>query len=98
MPDPNVTVRDNTELSRYEILVDDDVAGFSRYTDQAGGRVFIHTKIDPDYEGQGLGSQLARAALDDVRSKGMAVVARCPFIAEFVSRHGEYADLIWQPE
>jgi hypothetical protein len=57
-------------------------------------RVLLHTVIDPDYEGHGVGSALARGALDDVRARGMSVVARCPFIAEYITRHDEYADLL----
>jgi predicted GNAT family acetyltransferase len=98
MPASHVTVRDNPDQSRYEIYVDGDLAGSSRYADQQGRRVFIHTKIDPDYEGQGLGSRLARAALDDVRARGITMVPRCPFIAEFVARHSEYADLVWRAQ
>ena len=58
-----------------------------------GKRVFTHTSVDPDYEGHGVGSALARAALDDVRAHGISIVARCPFIAGYIDRHPEYADL-----
>lgn len=94
MADPVVTVQDAPDRSRYEIFVDGDRAGFSVYRDESGRRVFTHTVVDDDYEGQGIGSALARGALDDTRAKGLAVVARCPFIARFVERHPEYADLV----
>ena len=94
MSKPNVTVHDNPERSRYEIFLDGDLAGFSMYTDRRGRRVFTHTEIDPDYEGHGAGSALVRSALDDVRAKGLAVVPRCPFVADFIAQHGEYADLV----
>ena len=94
MTEPNLTVQDNPDRSRYEIFVDGDLAGYSMYIDRGDARVLLHTVIDPDYEGHGVGSALARGALDDVRAKGMSVVARCPFIAEYVTRHDEYADLL----
>jgi predicted GNAT family acetyltransferase len=93
MTDPTITVNDNPASHRYEIFVDGDLAGFSAYRDEPGRRVFTHTKIDPDYEGQGLGSKLARAALDDARRQQLHVLARCPFIAEYIERHPDYADL-----
>jgi uncharacterized protein len=93
MTEQSVTVQDNSENHRYEVFLDGDLAGFSAYRDEPGRRVFTHTKIDPDYEGHGLGSALARGALDDVRRQGLSVLARCPFIAEYIDRHPEYADL-----
>ena len=94
MAEPRLSVRDNPDEHRYEVFLDDDRAGFAVYQDRPGQRVFTHTKIDPDYEGHGVGSGLARAALDDVRSKGWTVVPRCPFIAGYIKRHSEYADLV----
>lgn len=87
-------VSDNGERRRYEIRVGAHVAGFSAYRKRPGELVFTHTEVDPAYEGQGLGSRLARAALDDVRARGLAVVPRCPFIAGYLDRHPEYADLL----
>jgi len=41
-----------------------------------------------------VGTALAVFALDDVRAKGRAVVATCPFIASYVKHHPEYQDLL----
>jgi predicted GNAT family acetyltransferase len=54
----------------------------------------VHTEIEPAFDGRGLGGQLARAALDDVRRRGVRAVARCPFIAGYIERHPEYQDLV----
>jgi predicted GNAT family acetyltransferase len=94
MATPDISVQDNPKRSRYEVLVDGDLAGYSAYRDVAGRRVFTHTTIDPDYEGHGVGSALARAALDDVRTRGLPIIARCPFIAGYIDRHPDYADLV----
>lgn len=87
------TVTDNAEQRRYEIHVGGEVAGFAAYRRRPGELVFTHTEVDPAYEGQGLGGRLARAALDDARTRGLAVVPVCPFIASYIDRHPEYADL-----
>lgn len=97
MSDPQVEVRENAEQSRFEVLVDGDRAGFALYRDQPCVRTFVHTVVDDDYEGHGLGSVLARAALDDARSRGLRVIARCPFIAAYITRHPEYEDLLASP-
>jgi len=87
-------VENNAAEHRYEIRVGGDLAGYAAYQDANGSRVFTHTKIDPDYEGQGLGSTLVKAALDDVRQHQLTAVPRCPFVREYVQRHHDYDDII----
>jgi len=92
---PSVT--NNSAASRYEIHVDGQLAGFADYTTQPGVIAMPHTEVDPAFEGRGLGSRLARAALDDIRHQGMHVAPNCPFIATYIRRHPEYADLVDDP-
>jgi len=91
-------VSDNAEAHRYELRIDgadDDVAGYVEYHDRGNRRALNHTVIEPAYEGQGLGSQLARAVLDDIRARGLDLLPYCPFIRSFVARHrDEYVDLV----
>ncbi|WP_432747124.1 N-acetyltransferase [Streptomyces sp. JH002] len=79
--------------SRYEILVDGRRAGLTAYCDQGTRRVFFHTEIDEAFAGQGLGLQLVRQALTDVRASGMRIVPVCPYVAKFLKRHDEFADI-----
>ncbi len=89
-----VTIQDNPGLARYEASTESGVvAGFAEYRDRDGVRVFVHTEVDDAFEGQGIGSALARGALDDVRARGMSIRVRCPFIRAFLEKHPEYADL-----
>ncbi|HEX6248887.1 MAG TPA: GNAT family N-acetyltransferase [Nocardioidaceae bacterium] len=89
-----VSVQDNTARSRYEASLDSGVvAGFAEYEDLDRVRVFTHTEVDDAFEGQGVGSSLARGALDDVRERGLAMRAKCPFIRAYAEKHPEYADL-----
>jgi predicted GNAT family acetyltransferase len=87
-------VRDAPDRTRYEATVDGELAGFAAYRDVRGTRVFTHAEVRDAYEGKGVGSALARGALDDVRTASRSLVALCPFIAAFIDRHGEYADLV----
>jgi predicted GNAT family acetyltransferase len=92
----DVELRDNEAGQRFEGLVDGAVAGCVRYHRRAtdGAVVLIHTEVDPAYEGEGVGSALARAVLDRMRVEGHKIVARCPFITGYIRRHPEYADLV----
>ena len=89
-----VEVRDNPSEHRFELHDDGKLAGFARYVRRPGRIFFVHTEIDPAFEGRGLGSQLASAALDATRATGERIVPLCPFIASYVERHPEYADLV----
>jgi predicted GNAT family acetyltransferase len=89
-----VDVVDNPDEERYEVLVDGKLAGAAFYDLKQGRIVFLHTEVDPAYEGHGVGSRLAQVALDNVRARGLRVVARCPFFARYIRHHPEYQDLL----
>lgn len=91
----DVTVTDAPAEHRYEARVEGKLAGFAEY--QKAGRlmVFTHTEVDPAYEGRGVGSALARNALDDVRGQGLPVLPLCPFIKAWIGRHPDYSGLVY---
>lgn len=89
--------RDVPEAHRYEITADGALLGFAAYQQSGSLRIFTHTEISEAVGGQGVGSQLAGAALDDVRARGLQAVPRCPFIRAWIDRHPEYADLVAEP-
>ena len=79
--------------SRFES--DGELAGFTEYRRSPGLIAFIHTLIDPRFEGQGLGTRLVTDALSEVRGAGLAVLPFCPFVRAFIANHtGEYLDLV----
>ena len=98
MPDEQTTeieVVDRPEAHRYEARDrDGTVLGFSQYRLHGDVVVFTHTEVDDAQEGRGVGSQLVRGALDDVRAGGRRILPLCPFVKAYVDRHPEYADLV----
>jgi len=89
-----VTVVDEPERQRFEIRVDGELAGFTEYRRSPGLIAFIHTLIDPRFEGQGLGTRLVTDALSEVRGAGLAVLPFCPFVRRYIEGHPEYLDLV----
>jgi predicted GNAT family acetyltransferase len=87
----NVT---NDEVQhRFELSVDGHVA-FAEYFIRGNVVTFTHTLVPNELEGKGVGSALAKAALNDARSRGLAVIPRCPFIHAYIERHPEYLDIL----
>lgn len=94
--DHNATVRNDPDNHRYVLDVDGEAAGFAVYHVRGGRNYFVHTEVRPGHEGEGLGSVLAKGALDDVRARGEKIVPICPFITAWLERHPDYQDLIDQ--
>ena len=90
----SVTVADNTMASRYEARLDGALAGVSEYELTADTIIFLHTVVAEEHEGQGVGTAIARYALDDARARGLRVRPLCPFIRSWMQRHPEYSDLL----
>ena len=91
----SITVQDNSGASRFEAVDESGVvAGFVDYVDHRGNRVLVHTEVDDAFEGQGVGSTLARASLDQSLATGANVVVSCPFIKAWIGKHPEYADKV----
>jgi predicted GNAT family acetyltransferase len=89
-----LTVRNATERSRYELVEGDEVIGFADYALDGDTVVFPHTVIDTNRRGQGLGAVLVQGALDDVRPSGRTVVPLCWYVAQFIDANESYADLV----
>ncbi|SCL33331.1 hypothetical protein GA0070616_4695 [Micromonospora nigra] len=87
-------VEDNPAKNRFEILVDGALGGFTAYLPRGEVLVFTHTEVGSEFRNLGVGAALIRATLDQVRERGGRVVPRCPFMASFIDRHPEYAELV----
>ena len=95
MSDDALEVRDQPDDHRYEVWAAGERAGFAAYELREGVISFTHTEIADRFEGAGVGSQLVRGALDDVRAAGrLRVEAPCPFVSAWIERHPEYQDLL----
>ena len=92
----DIEIVKDPEAHRYVATLDGERVGFAEYqlTDQLV--VFTHTEVEDRCEGMGVGSSLARFALDDVRDEGSRrVLPLCPFIKAYIHRHPEYQDLVF---
>jgi predicted GNAT family acetyltransferase len=81
----------NDSQHRYEVWFGNSLAGFTEYREQENDdTTFVHTEVDSAFSGKGLGSALARNAVEDVIARGRAIVPRCSFIKAWLDKHPEY--------
>ena len=92
MPDTSAVSHDPAR-GRFELATDAGPALLA-YVRQGNVIEIMHTEVPEASEGQGFGATLAEAALEFARREGARVIASCPFVAAFVQRHPDYADLI----
>ena len=91
--DKQITIENNQSAMRFEARHEGQLA-FIKYTLNDNQIVYLHTEVPEAFEGQGIGSSLAKAALEDARSNHLQVVPLCPFVAAYIRKHAEYADLV----
>jgi predicted GNAT family acetyltransferase len=85
---------DAPDHHRYELRAGGQLVGFIDYRQHGDVIRLIHTEVPPEFGGQGHASTLARSALDDARARGLAVRPDCPYVASYIRKHPEYADLV----
>ena len=85
-----MSVRHNEAAHRFEFEAPHGLA-IAVYRLQGNARVFTHTEVPPQDEGQGIAARLVRAALDDTKARGLRIVPACSYVVAFVRRHPEYA-------
>jgi hypothetical protein len=85
---------DNPAHHRFELRKAGEVAAIAEYQLLQHAVKFTHTEVQPRFEGQGLGSKIAKAALDEVRRRGLQAIPQCPFIAAYIGKHPAYLDLV----
>ncbi|WP_372966828.1 GNAT family N-acetyltransferase [Microbacterium sp.] len=83
----DITVTRDDAASRYEIRSGETLAGFAEFDLRPGAIRFVHTEIDPAFQGQGLAGLLAERALTDATASGEAIVPLCPYIAKYLTTH-----------
>lgn len=90
-----ITVADAPDRERFEGRTEGgDLAGFVTYQLTGNIIVYTHTEVLPEFEGQGVASQLARSVMDDARTQGRTVVPMCPYISKWLDKHPGYEDIV----
>ncbi len=89
----DIKVINNPERKRFEVTIDQFTA-VAEYIALKKSIIFTHTEVPPALEGQGIGAQLAKTALEFAKAEGLEVTPLCPYIAAYIKRHPEYLPLV----
>lgn len=87
-------IRDNTELSRFELSINDEALAAAYYRVEDGTLVLTHTEVPFEYSGEGYATKLADGLFGILRASGQKVLPRCEFMSRYVAKHPEFGDLL----
>ena len=95
MSNDALVISSNDALHRFEAMKNGELAGYVEYNVLSEALLFTHTEVLQAFEGQGVGSALAKHVLGAARAQGKQVIPVCQFIAGYIRKHREqYADLV----
>jgi predicted GNAT family acetyltransferase len=91
-----LAIRHNPAANRFEATVDGLLCQAAyQLSEQAGSTVMTihHTGVPAALEGRGIAAQLVQAALGHARAQGLKVRPTCSYVAAYMRRHPEWADV-----
>lgn len=89
----HVSLSTNEPENRFELHHGDDRIGQIDYEMSGDVIDLTHTEVDPDHGGKGYAQRLVEHALAHARERELKVKASCPFVASYLDKHEEHADL-----
>jgi uncharacterized protein len=90
----DISVMNEPAKSRYGGRAGDRLAGYVSYRQSRGTIALLHTEVDADFEGEGVGGALVSAVLEDLRGRDLEVLPFCPFVNSYLRKHPEFVDLV----
>ena len=89
----DISTANNIPDCRFQTRIEEHLA-YIDYKCRDNTIILVHTEVPAALEGKGVGSKLAKAALEFARQEGLRVSAECSFIASYIDRHPEYQPLL----
>ncbi|WP_208006799.1 GNAT family N-acetyltransferase [Aeromicrobium phragmitis] len=90
----STNIQQNEAASRFEIHVDDELAGFADYERRGDVWEIPYTRVFDHFGGRGLGHELVVATLTSIAEQGGQVLPTCPFVPRVIADHPEFIDLV----
>ena len=87
-------ITENSGLGIYEAVLGGEIVAGVIYCKAVNRVSLLATSVFPAFRGKGIPARLLDGILHKLRAQGTTVTITCPFAAEFVSAHPEYADVL----
>ncbi|MET0262600.1 MAG: GNAT family N-acetyltransferase [Rariglobus sp.] len=78
---------------QFSITIDGENA-HADYALEGNRMICTHTFVPPALRGRGLAEKVVRPMLEEARRRHLRVVPACSYVATFIARHREFADLV----
>lgn len=85
-------IRHNPSANRFETTVENSLSVID-YSLHGNELALTHVGVPRAVEGRGIAGELTQAALDWARAQKYRVIPICPYVAAWLRRHPDYADL-----
>jgi len=90
---PAYELRNNRINKQYEFHIDGLIPRLEYI--RTKDKIFLtHTEVPEKLEGQGIGSQLIKAVLEEIERQDLTLVPLCPFVAGYIKEHPEWRKLV----
>ena len=85
----------NTAENRFETWIDGQLSKLD-YMQDGDTIVMMHVGVYPEHRGHGVAGRLTRVALEYAKEKSFRVIPMCSYVAAFIRRNPQYAELTRQ--
>lgn len=82
----------NPTESRFEVWVDGQLAKLD-YLEEGDTIVMTHAGVPYQFRGHGLAGKITQAGLEYAKSKSLRVIPMCSYVAAYIRRNPQYAEL-----
>lgn len=87
------TIEHQSDQNRFATVVDGHVCVIDYHLNDSVMTI-THTGVPDAVGGRGIAAALTQAALNAARLNQWRVVPQCSYVATYIKRHAEYADLV----
>lgn len=87
----------NTERNRFELEIENQIAFIEFDKIEPNVLDMTHTEVPEELSGKGIGSKLAKSALQYSKDNNLKVIPSCPFIKTYIDKHSEWQPLLAKP-
>ncbi len=89
---PELEIVHNEPRHRFETGAG-SLTSFVSYSVDGPVVVFDHTYVPNELRGKGIAAALVRTALTEARARHWKIIPGCSYVAAYLERHPEFADL-----